>query len=217
MFKYLGENIEDTSVYKTKLEDFINSMKGVQLSEQDFRTIVDGSVIYSSMNKELYKHNLIVELPNKFGKIFDSYHYSLGNDSFVIECKVLKFSKKLKSLIKDAQWQLYISNYLHAALQSYKKNNHSMKLVARVVIYKRRLDEKIVHIIDHEYTIEQASRVSKLFYKPILWSSEMQIIYLLSLVPFNILIGKLLHSNKSSSLCSKRFHIKILLLLYKYK
>ena len=103
MFKYLGENIEDTSVYKTKLEDFINSMKGVQLSEQDFRTIVDGSVIYSSMNKELYKHNLIVELPNKFGKIFDSYHYSLGNDSFVIECKVLKFSKKLKSLIKDAQ------------------------------------------------------------------------------------------------------------------
>ena len=54
---------------------------------------------------------------------------------------------------------------MHAALQSYKKNNHSMKLVARVVIYKRRLDEKIVHIIDHEYTIEQASRVSKLFYK----------------------------------------------------
>ena len=103
MFKNLGSNIKDTSVYKTKLEDFINSTKGVQFSEQDFRTIVDGSVIYSSMNQELYKDNLIVELPNEFGERFDSYLYSLGNASFVIECKVLKFSNKLKSLIEDAQ------------------------------------------------------------------------------------------------------------------
>ena len=42
-----------------------------------------------------------------------------------------------------------------------------MKLVARVMILEKnkRLNKKIVHIIDHAYTIEQAGRVSKLFYK----------------------------------------------------
>ena len=167
IFKNLGKNIENTSVYKTKLEDVINNMKGVQFSEKYFRTIVDASVMYSSMNKELYKHNLMVELPNEYGKRLDSFLYGLGNASFVIEYKVLKSSMKLKDLIEDAQWQLYINNYLNAGLQSYKETNNSTKLVARVMILEENesLNKKIVHIIDHKYTIEQARRVSKLFYQ----------------------------------------------------
>ena len=97
------DNIVNASVYKKKLEDIINSMEGVQFSEKYFRIIVDGSVMYSSMNRKLYKHNLIVELANEFGKRLDSFIDDLGNTSFVIEYKVLKSSNKLKSLIEDAQ------------------------------------------------------------------------------------------------------------------
>ena len=147
IFKNLGDNIENASVYKTKLEDIINNMKGVQFSEKYFRVIVDASVVYSSMNKELYKHNLIVELPNEFGKRLDSFLYGLGNTSFVIEYKVLKSSMKLEDLIEDAQWQLYINNYLHVALQYYKKTNNSTKLAARVMILEKNRRITVMYLI----------------------------------------------------------------------
>ena len=170
MFKEFASAIENKDNYKEALERYINKVKGVTLSERFFRAIVDGGIVFSTMNPETYRHSVFLEDSNIFGKRYDTMltpNVGLSTSVLIYEYKILELLDKLEDLIDDALWQLYINNYLYLPLKGYATNKYShwKTIIARVIIlYKDEAEGNwAVHITEHRYTLEQAKRVSELF------------------------------------------------------
>ena len=170
MVKEFASVIENKDNYKEALERYINKVKGVTLSERFFRAIVDGGIVFSTMNPETYRHSVFLEDSNIFGKRYDTMltpNVGLSTSVLIYEYKILELLDKLVDFIDDALWQLYINNYLYLPLKGYATNKYShwKTIIARVIIlYKDEAEGNwAVHITEHRYTLEQAKRVSELF------------------------------------------------------